>query len=181
MFPISSGITIQNCRVLEHIRFGDHSFSQSKDNITITHLYKLQTITIGNYVFNQVRYFSVNNLPLLQKLQIGNSSLTVYIDGYYPTDEKAIPGKFSVWNCPKLTSISAGDFSLTDYAEIDISNLPFLQTLYFGAYAFVYAHNLELRGHNVIKQLISRSLRITINITRPSRLCVLLETSSRSF
>ena len=107
---------------------GDEAFKQATA-FTMNILPSIETIDIGNDCFksiaNDVRF---RGLPELISLRIGNSSF------YNETNNEAIHKSFVAYNNPKLLSIEIGEYSFSNYANgFTLMKLPSLQSLIIGS------------------------------------------------
>lgn len=69
---------------------------------------------------------------------------------------------------------------MTDYAEFVITGTPALESISFGAFAFVYAYTLELKGLSSCNDVINRYAEFEIRFIRIIHSCIFLENSSWS-
>ena len=89
-----------NLRVLE---IGDYSFSYVNE-VYLTGLSKLESVTIGDYCFSRYKY-DWGNLP---------------------------NGEFHLKNCEKLRELKIGQWSFNEYVVIEIENVDSLEVIEMG-------------------------------------------------
>ena len=157
--------------------------SMNDNSITVlsfNDLYALRTLTVRSRSLLYIRYIDFTNLPKLETLTIQENCLSRYIDGNKPSDENSRPGCFKIENCTSLKVFTTGDFSMTDYAEFVITGTPALESISFGAFAFVYAYTLELKGLSSCNDVINRYAEFEIRFIRIIHSCIFLENSSWS-
>ena len=110
------------------LTIGDEAFKQATA-FTMNILPSIETIDIGNDCFksiaNDVRF---RGLPELISLRIGNSS-------FYNEDSPDVITKvFQMYNNSKLLSIEIGEYSFSNYANgFTLMKLPSLQNLIIGS------------------------------------------------
>ena len=129
----------------------------------------LRTLTIGNESFKQVTSFTINTLPSLETIDIGDNCFgaianNIYINSlpeltslkigrysfYDKTSDNRVNCTFQVFNCSQLFSIEIGEYSFGKYeGELKLLSLPALQNLTIGSIEnesnnFMYSPKLYL-------------------------------------
>ena len=129
----------------------------------------LNTLTIGNESFKQVTSFSINTLPSLETVEIGDNCFgaianNIYINSlpeltslkigrysfYDKTSDNRVNCTFQVFNCSQLLLIEIGEYSFGKYeGELKLLSLPALQNLTIGSIEnesnnFMYSPKLYL-------------------------------------
>ena len=95
----------------------------------------IESITIGDYCFENVRSFKINGLDELIALTIRSNSFSrVKMDDDWDSDLlNNISRSFGILNCDKLESIEIGRYSFSDYSDgFELRNLPKLSTIKIG-------------------------------------------------
>ena len=95
----------------------------------------IESITIGDYCFENVRSFKINGLDELIALTIRSNSFSrVKMDDDWDSDLlNNISRSFGILNCDKLESIEIGRYSFSDYAGgFELKNLPKLYSIRIG-------------------------------------------------
>ena len=105
----------------------------------------LKTISIGDYDYKEVSFFSINRLPSLKSITIGSHSFSKN-----PCGNRDQSKSFHVTNCKSLESIQIGDYSFENYlGEFELKNLPQLQSIQIGINNF-YHNSFVIRGIGMI-------------------------------
>ena len=129
----------------------------------------LRTLTIGNESFKQVTSFTINTLPSLETIDIGDNCFgaianNIYINSlpeltslkigrysfYDKTSDNRVNCTFQVFNCSQLLLIEIGEYSFGKYeGELKLLSLPALQNLTIGSIEnesnnFMYSPKLYL-------------------------------------
>ena len=106
----------------------DESFKQVT-KFTINSLPSLQTIEIGDDCFKSIiNDVGFSTLPELISLKIGRNSF------YDETNDQPIDNQFIVYNDDNLLSIEIGEYSFCKFAKpISLSYVPSLQNLTIGS------------------------------------------------
>ena len=129
----------------------------------------LRTLTIGNESFKQVTSFTINTLPSLETIDIGDNCFgaiasNIYINSfpeltslkigrysfYDETSDNRVNCTFQLFNCSQLFSIEIGEYSFGKYEGIlNLLSLPALQNLTIGSIEnesnnFMYSPKLYL-------------------------------------
>ena len=103
----------------------------------------LKRIEIGDNCFVNVQSFSINGLNQLKSIKIGNGSFYESRWGYTNMESKS----FHIANCESLESIQIGEYSFLYFSGyVGINNLPQLQYISFGPWAFSYSKNIEMES-----------------------------------
>ena len=101
----------------------------------------VRSVVIGDECFKYVNETSIIGLNELESVEIGMSSFTQYKNGWGNDPNR----HFYLKNCPKLKSLKIGDYSFSDYSEIEIENVDALEVIEMGHTSFYYA-SLELKS-----------------------------------
>ena len=129
----------------------------------------MRTLTIGNESFKQVTSFTINTLPSLETIDIGDNCFgaiasNIYINSfpeltslkigrysfYDETSDNRVNCTFQLFNCSQLFSIEIGEYSFGKYeGELKLLSLPALQNLTIGSIEnesnnFMYSPKLYL-------------------------------------
>lgn len=107
----------------------------------------LTHITIGNNALKNIQQFTISTLPSLQAIQIGSCSLSTQCGGV-PSVPSSIFNTYII-NCPTLKTISIGDYSFSQYALFNLNDLPCLEEILIGKYAFYYIVTFRIEGKDV--------------------------------
>ena len=97
----------------------------------------IKRIVIGDYCFENVRVFELDELSELESVVIGEN-------GFWISSSERSDGDYRIVNCPKLKSIQIGDHSFGDYHSFEMNNLPSLQSIVIGHGCFEYAPSFSL-------------------------------------
>ena len=126
------------------LTIGNESFKQAT-SFTINTLPSLETIDIGDNCFGAIaNNIYINSLPELTSLKIGRYSF------YDKTSDNRVNCTFQVFNCSQLFSIEIGEYSFGKYeGELKLLSLPALQNLTIGSIEnesnnFMYSPKLYL-------------------------------------
>lgn len=106
----------------------------------------LKRIVMGDNCFVDAEVFSIDGLAELESIVVGSCCFTsakVKTDVSFTKDAN---GDLMVKNCPRLLSISIGNFSFSAYRSFVLKELPSLQTLEMGGYCFYRAPKFSLIG-----------------------------------
>ena len=129
---------------LRTLTIGNESFKQAT-SFTINTLPSLETIDIGDNCFGAIaNNIYINSLPELTSLKIGRYSF------YDKTSDNRVNCTFQVFNCSQLFSIEIGEYSFGKYeGELKLLSLPALQNLTIGSIEnesnnFMYSPKLYL-------------------------------------
>lgn len=96
----------------------------------------LKRVIIGEDCFAYVRDIRFDGLTELESITIGGSCFTL---DKLKKDVMSTPnasGDVRIANCPKLVSISIGNYSFSSFASFVLEELPSLQTIDMGGYCF---------------------------------------------
>ena len=137
---------------------GDEAFKQATA-FTMNILPSIETIDIGNDCFKSIANdLRLNHFPELISLRIGNSSF------YNEDNPNVITKLFQMYNNSKLVSIEIGEYSFSKFGgSFGISSLPSLQSLIIGS-----IENESNNFMNVKSFYISSIILLLIDITRSS-------------
>ena len=113
--------------------------SNSISALVISNVTSIRRIEIGDNSFNRVREFELNGLSELESVVIGKESFRI-------GDSERSDGACRIVNCPKLKSIQIGYRSFNDYHLLELSTLPYLQSIDIGQDCFHYASSFSLTG-----------------------------------
>ena len=94
----------------------------------------LKTLVVGKQSMEQIHSFEVSGLNQLTTLIVWENC---FRDGR---------GRCSIVNCFKLRSIQIGDNSFTDYSEVELKNLPSLESVALGVRCFCLVASFSLYG-----------------------------------
>ena len=110
------------------LTIGDEAFKQATA-FTMNILPSIETIDIGNDCFKSITSdVRLNHFSELISLRIGNRSF------YNETNNEAINNVFQMYNNSKLLSIEIGEYSFSNYANgFTLMKLPSLQNLIIGS------------------------------------------------
>ena len=117
----------------------DGFFNNGVPSVSIANNQKLKRIVIGDNCFGKVRVFELDGLSELESVVIGHESFRI------GGDERN-DGSYRIVNCPKLRSIRVGNYTFGDYHSFEISDLPSLQSIVFGARNFYWTPSFSLTG-----------------------------------
>ena len=115
----------------------------------------IETLEIADHCFINLSAFHIDGLRKLESIRIGMNSFTrVKSDDHW--DWKKVNDSsrsFRILNCPRLKSITIGEFSFSDYAkDFELSNLPALEVLKLGVLnkdsSNFYFASFIVRGRN---------------------------------
>lgn len=91
----------------------------------------IQSLTIGNSSFSNLKGISFSRLPNLRSISIGNNCFTTYFEP--PALENGVPYSFKISDCKNLVSIKMGRFCCTNWSNgMELENLPSLETIEIG-------------------------------------------------
>lgn len=94
-----------------------------------TWMTQLESISIEDNALKCVRHFEVCGLPELKRIQVGRMSVTSQTEEFYC--EGPMDGICCISDCGKLTSLVFGGLAFSDYASLELENLPSLRSLDF--------------------------------------------------
>lgn len=92
---------------------------------------------IGDYCFENVRVFELDELSELESVVIGEKS-------FWISNSERSDGSYRIVYCPKLKSIEIGYDSFWDYHSFELNNLPSLQSIVLGDHSFNWAPSFSL-------------------------------------
>ena len=109
--------------------------------LDLTRFSHLESLTIGEYCFENVNEVRMIGLSELESVMIGMNSFTKKKNGvgYDPNRH------FYLKDCPKLKSLKMSRYSFSDYKVIEIENVDALEVIEMGGSNFKYA-SLELKS-----------------------------------
>ena len=114
--------------------------------LDLTRFSRLESLTIGEYCFENVNEVRMIGLSELESVMIGMNSFTKKKNGAGNDPNR----HFYLKNCPKLKSLKMSRYSFSDYAVIEIENVDALEVIEMGelnewSHNFKYA-SLELKS-----------------------------------
>ena len=112
------------------------------DNIASLNIFNngvIKRIVIGDYCFENVRVFELDELSELESVVIGEKS-------FWISNSERSDGSYRIVYCPKLKSIEIGYDSFWDYHSFELNNLPSLQSIVLGDHSFNWAPSFSLTG-----------------------------------
>ena len=125
------------------------------DGFNLSEFKLVQSILIGDNSFRSIETFSIDGLPRLYRLEIGNDSFTSVTPKHWrvPFTNEALlqllnktNKSFHIINCEKLKSIKIGLFSFSDFAgQFELKGLPALECIKIGTFDDV--NNLSSNFH----------------------------------
>lgn len=144
-------VLIPNLSTIQTMVMPANSFSkQTYTLIQMSDIPTLKQITIGDDSFANVRTFSITNLEALKSVTIGKRCCT--LSKQSPVQE-CVEGRFSIANCPNLTTLSIGSLSFSDYHFLDLTDLPALNSLSIAAVCFKYGTYFKLECTHLLPLL----------------------------
>ena len=131
---------------IEELNVANNSFNETT---RLRSLYSgvftsLKRVIIGEDCFAYVRDIRFDGLQELESITIGGSCFTL---DKHKKDVMSTPdasGDVRIANCPKLVSISIGNYSFSSFASFVLEELPSLQTIDMGGYCFYRASVFSL-------------------------------------
>ena len=126
----------------ESLVIPDDSFNDANDIVLHSLFSTLSEIVIGSDCFDNTRVFEVNGLSQLNSITVGTR--TGKVGDYVRND-----GLLCIVNCPKLKSIVIGEDSFCDYHDLELANLPSLESLSMEGMNFYWAPVFSLTSWNV--------------------------------
>ena len=103
----------------------------------------LESIEIGDDCFGSVQTFKIDRLNRLKTIKIGNRSFTLKKNSWGNDKSKS----FHILNCESLESIQIGEYSFLYFSGyVGINNLPQLQYISFGPWAFSDSENIKMES-----------------------------------
>ena len=126
----------------ESLVIPDDSFNDANDIVLHSLFSTLSEIVIGSDCFDNTRVFEVNGLSQLKSITVGTR--TGKVGDYVRND-----GLLCIVNCPKLKSIVIGEDSFCDYHDLELANLPSLESLSMEGMNFYWAPVFSLTSWNV--------------------------------
>ena len=186
---LSSPITQQSllfneCSNIETIQIDDHC-CPGLSSFYLLDKPNLVSICIGSHCFDFQGsgdyYFSLQNLPRLQRLQIGKKSflnVNAFMLKNLPSLTEVSIGKFSFsaegynncactfYDLPKLKELSFSSSSFHNYCFIRLTDLPLLQSLVFGKSTFCCKQQnlaFQIKSLPALQSLVFRSRSFAYN------------------
>ena len=98
--------------------------------LDLRHYPHLTRIVIGNDCFGSVSHLYICDLPVLESIEVGENSFTSAKDGC-PYSYNKYFYAYIQW-LPKLKSLKIGRYSFSDAYDVNLSDLPSLETIQFG-------------------------------------------------
>lgn len=116
----------------------------------------LEKLVIKDMSFQEVALFSLDGLPELKTVEIGNVCFSESRD--YSAKEKCDSqldnrkkdSSYRIINCPSLSSIVIGDYSFYDYSSFELIDLPMLESITIGKSAFKNCQSILLESMRTI-------------------------------
>ena len=91
----------------------------------------IQSLTIGDYSFSNIKGITFSKLPYLESITIGNHCFTT--QHLPPNLGSDVPYCFKIADCEHLVSFKMGTFCCTNWSHgIELENLPNLETIEIG-------------------------------------------------
>lgn len=144
-------VLIPNLSTIQTMVMPANSFSkQTYTLIQMSDIPTLKQITIGDDSFANVRTFSITNLEALKSVTIGKR---VDRSPMQSPVQECVEGRFSIANCPNLTTLSIGSLSFSDYHFLDLTDLPALNSLSIAAVCFKYGTYFKLECTHLLPLL----------------------------
>ena len=109
--------------------------------LDLTRFSRLESLTIGEYCFENVNEVRMIGLSELESVMIGMNSFTQHKNAAGNDPNR----HFYLKNCPKLKSLKMSRYSFSDYKVIEIENVDALEVIEMGGSNFRSA-SLELRS-----------------------------------
>ena len=109
--------------------------------LDLTRFSRLESLTIGEYCFENVNEVRMIGLSELESVMIGMNSFTQHKNAAGNDPNR----HFYLKNCPKLKSLKMSRYSFSDYTVIEIENVDALEVIEMGGSNFRSA-SLELRS-----------------------------------
>ena len=165
---ILSPLTMEEL-VTEENHFNDPTATQ----LELTELPRLRRVMIGSSSLRSIRRFVVQGLPELTEFVISPHCLRLTTENEIQPRED---GECHFVDCPKLEVIEIGENCFSDYVQLEVTNLPNLQTLSIGRFAFYGSPSVCMRGEmndGVLPQIFLNSKRSS-SIPTPSRIVMTL-------
>ena len=148
--PVMAGdqILLRRTSVCEKLTIANNNCNQEKaTELKVDNLPYLKTVTIGNDCFGNVQVVELNGLESLQAITIGTNSFTLSKNcGEGKSIKIQTNSHFLITNCPKLVSITVGDYSFSGYVTFQVSSLPSLQYMQTGVSCFYVAQGFALKS-----------------------------------
>ena len=94
----------------------------------------MKNLTIGINALNGISMMELDGLQTLERVVVMRGGM---YDG---------SGKLKVTNCANLSSIDIGEYAFTKYKNLELTNLPLLQTI-----------NLEKNAFQIIQSILMES------------------------
>ena len=135
---ILSPLTIEEL-VTEDNRFNDPTATQ----LELTELPRLKRVSIGSSSLRSIRRFVVQGLPELTEFVINPHCMRLTTENEIQPREDS---ECHFVDCPKLETIEMGETCFSDYVQLEVANLPNLQTLSIGRFAFYCSPVVCMRG-----------------------------------
>jgi len=98
----------------------------------------VQSITIGNHCFTNVREFVIDSVESLESVKIGEYCFRI-------SGDERNDGVCRITNCPNLRQLEIGGDSFADFKSFELSNVNSLQSIKFDWHCFEYA-DFSLKG-----------------------------------
>ncbi len=144
---VKSGTWDQGCLPGELLKVSDYSFNTpSYKEVTSATMNGIRRIEIGDSCYAHCSTFEITDMTELESVHIGSKSFTLSRDEENSDVRSNRICRIS--NCPKLKSISFGDYSFSDYATFELNNLPSLESITMGWWCFCFARSLNLKSEN---------------------------------
>ena len=121
----------------------DHFNDPSATQLELTELPRLKRVMIASHSLHSIRRLVVQGLFELTEFVISPYCATLTMETQFQPRED---GECRFVDCPKLETIDMGENCFSDYIHLEIANLPNLQTLSIGRFAFHCAPLVYLKG-----------------------------------
>ena len=119
------------------LQFSDELENQIKSCILRLFFTQVKHILIGNGCLQHGMMFRIDQLPLLERIKVGNDSMNCCLNDQ--------PGGYcQITNCPKLTRIAIGNYSFWNTTRLELANLPALISLKLGSGCFFHSSTFTL-------------------------------------
>ena len=121
----------------------DHFNDPTATQLELNELPRLKRVMIGSNSLRFIRRFVVQGLTELTEFVISPNCMRLTTENQIQPRED---GECHFADCPKLETIEIGENCFSDYVQLEVANLPNLQTLSIGRFAFYCSPFVCIRG-----------------------------------
>ena len=129
---------------IEEIIVPDYTCNGTDDRLDVQKYKKLRKLIVGDHSYVNLKVVNLTGMENLEMVEIGKESFMLY-DVLHDWLERA----FYLVDCPKVTELTIGEWSLRDYSHFIIKNCSSLQTITTDRASVMASNKIEFEGSGV--------------------------------